>query len=79
MKRWGIDDSQEFIRDLEWFYDTIQKNVFKRVQAPPIILTSKSSYGYDIRESILPILKTKTFYKLKEIILELDNYYIKKH
>ena len=79
MIRWGIDDPQEFIRDLEWFYDTIQKNVFKRVQAPPIILTSKSSYGYDIRESILPILKTKTFYKLKEIILEMDNYYIEKH
>jgi len=77
MIRWGIDDPQEFIRDLEWFYDTIQKNVFKRVQAPPIILTSKSSYGYDIRESILPILKTKKFYKLKKIILELEKYYIK--
>lgn len=61
MQRWGITDPKEFLRDLEWFYDTIQKNVFKRVQSPPIILTSKSSYGYDIRESILPVLKTKDF------------------
>lgn len=71
LKRWNIDDPIVFMRDLEWFYDTIQKNVFKRVQCPPIILTSKSSYGYDIRESILPVLKTRKFKKLKEEILGL--------
>jgi NAD+ synthase (glutamine-hydrolysing) len=74
MKRWNIDDPVEFLRDLEWFYDTIQKNVFKRVQCPPIILTSKSSYGYDIRESILPVLKTRKFKKLKEKIIAMDQY-----
>ena len=74
ISRWNIDDPKEFLRDLEWFYDTIQKNVFKRVQCPPIILTSKSSYGYDIRESILPILKTRKFKKLKEKILGLEKY-----
>ena len=74
MQRWDIDDPVEFLRDLEWFYDTIQKNVFKRVQAPPIILTSKSSYGYDIRESILPVLKTRKFKELKERILLLESY-----
>lgn len=72
--RWQIDDPKEFLRDLEWFYDTIQKNVFKRVQSPPIILTSKSSYGYDIREAILPVVKTKKFMALKEQILAMDVY-----
>ncbi|MEM7487222.1 MAG: NAD(+) synthase [Bacteroidota bacterium] len=76
MQRWGIDNPEEFLRDLEWFYDTIQKNVFKRVQSPPIILTSKSSYGYDIRESLLPILKTKRFIKLEEKIKEMDQYIV---
>ncbi|MBT8253589.1 MAG: NAD(+) synthase, partial [Bacteroidia bacterium] len=74
MRRWNIDDPMEFLRDLEWFYDTIQKNVFKRVQCPPIILTSKSSYGYDIRESILPVLKTKRFNDLKEKIKAMERY-----
>ena len=72
--RWHIDDPKEFVSDLEWFFDTIQKNVFKRVQSPPIILTSKSSYGYDIRESILPVLKTKKFKALKEKILAMHTY-----
>lgn len=72
--RWGIDVPNEFIKDLEWFHDTIQRNVFKRIQAPPIILTSKSSYGYDIRESILPVLKSKHFNILKSRIAKLDKY-----
>ena len=74
MQRWGIDSPKVFLRDLEWFYDTIQRNVFKRVQSPPIILTSKSSYGYDIRESLLPILKTKQYQELKEKIELMDSY-----
>ena len=74
MKRWGINEPKEFLRDLNWFYDTIQKNVFKRIQSPPIILTSKSSYGYDIRESILPVLKTKKFYELSKEINKLSVY-----
>jgi len=74
MERWRIIDPKEFLRDLEWFYDTVQKNVFKRVQSPPIILTSKSSYGYDIRESILPVLKTKRFVELSKKIDELSSY-----
>ena len=74
IERWGINDPVEFLRDLEWFYDTIQKNVFKRVQSPPIILTSKSSYGYDIRESMLPVLKTKKFKELSFKIKKLDHY-----
>ena len=69
--RWGLDNPEEFVKDLEWFYKTIEKNVFKRIQAPPIILTSKSAYGYDIRESILPYVETKRFKELKEKVLAL--------
>ncbi len=77
MKRWGINEPKEFLRDLEWFYSTIQKNVFKRVQSPPIILTSKSSYGYDIRESILPVLKTNKFIELSKEINKLSGYSVR--
>ena len=68
--RWNLDDPKEFVHDLEWFYSAIERNVFKRVQAPPIIITSKSSYGYDIRESILPIQRTCKFESLKNKILK---------
>jgi len=76
MRRWGIDNPEAFLKDLEWFYDTIQKNVFKRVQSPPIILTSESSYGYDIRESLLVVMKTKRFEKPEEKIKEMNQYRI---
>ena len=45
IKRWNVDDPKEFVKDLEWFTKTVQKNVFKRIQSPPIIMTSKSSFG----------------------------------
>lgn len=69
MKRWGVDDPKTFIGDLEWFSRGIQRSVFKRVQAPPIIITSKSSYGYDIRESILPYESSLEEDRLREKIL----------
>ncbi len=74
IKRWGIDDPKEFVKDLEWFASQIEKNVFKRVQAPPIILTSKSAYGYDIRESQLPVMFSEEYKKLKERVLSMEKY-----
>ncbi|RPI74235.1 MAG: NAD(+) synthase, partial [Desulfobacteraceae bacterium] len=47
--RWGLEKPGLFIADLEWFLKQIQNSVFKRVQAPPVILLSKSAFGYDIR------------------------------
>lgn len=67
--RWELNDPKLFIEDLEWFFKSIQNNVFKRVQAPPIIITSKSAYGYDIRESQLPFVKTKKYEELKKEVL----------
>ena len=74
VKRWNIDNPEEFIKDLEWFDGLVHKNVFKRVQSPPIIITSKSAYGYDIRESILPYEPTLEHQKLKKQILKMKSY-----
>ena len=48
------NDSKEFLDDLIWIFDSIARSVFKRVQSVPLIITSKTAYGYDLRESILP-------------------------
>lgn len=74
MVRWGMDDPNTFVEDLEWFVATIQKNVFKRVQSPPIIITSRSAYGYDIRESILPPMTTSRYKALKAEVLKKEKY-----
>lgn len=54
LNRYGLDDKDKFIEDLNWFYNTMNNNKWKRVQAPPIIVTSRSSFGYDYRESLIP-------------------------
>jgi NAD+ synthase (glutamine-hydrolysing) len=74
MERWGVTRPDEFLRDLEWFARNLHNAVFKRVQAPPIIVTSKSAYGYDIRESILPYRETIEMKRLSKEILALDRY-----
>ena len=74
IKRWEIDNPIIFVQDLEWFVSTIQKNIFKRIQAPPIIITSRSSYGYDIRESMLPVFKSPAYERLKSKVLKMKTY-----
>jgi len=51
LKKYGLDDGKTFVDDLEWFVKQMQKSVFKRVQSPPIVLLSKTAFGYDLRES----------------------------
>ncbi len=70
LARWGLGNPEEFIKDLEWFDRLVHLNVFKRIQAPPIIMTSKSSYGYDIRESQLPYTQTTRYRELKNALLQ---------
>lgn len=74
LTRWEIDDPNIFVQDLEWFVSTIQRNVFKRIQSPPIIITTRSSYGYDIRESMLPFFKTPAYERRKAEVLKLETY-----
>jgi NAD+ synthase (glutamine-hydrolysing) len=74
LDRWGLLDPKTFIEDLEWFTGLIYKNVFKRIQAPPIVITSKSAFGYDIRESQLPWTPSRKFLELKQKVLQLKTY-----
>ncbi|MBI2668343.1 NAD(+) synthase [Candidatus Woesearchaeota archaeon] len=74
MKRWNVDEPKTFFDDLEWFARTINGAVFKRVQAPPIIITGKSAYGYDIRESLLPFEPTREEGRLREKIMGMERY-----
>lgn len=74
IRRWGIDEPGVFIEDLEWFYEGIRKSVFKRIQSPPIILTSPSAYGFDIRESQLPKYQGERYKELKQQVLAMPHY-----
>ena len=59
--RLGWEDEEKFsnyfptakswIDDLQWVERQVQINVFKRIQSPPIIVVSKRSFGFDLRES----------------------------
>lgn len=69
LNRWGLNDPKTFIEDLEWFFSTINNNVFKRVQSPPVIVTSKTAFGYDLRESMLPMHYSKQYLELKNKLL----------
>lgn len=70
LKRYGLDDPRVFVDDLEWVTGNIQRAVYKRIQSPPIIILSKSCYGYDIRESQLPVYYTDSYNELKKRLLE---------
>ena len=74
LERWDVLDPKKFIADLEWFTSSIRKSVFKRIQAPPIIVTSTSAYGYDIRESQLPDYETSRYKELRSTVLKMDQY-----
>jgi NAD+ synthase (glutamine-hydrolysing) len=67
--RYGLDDPRVFVEDLEWVVAGMQRAVYKRIQAPPIIILSKGSYGYDIRESQLPVCHTSRYRLLRDQLL----------
>lgn len=70
MRRWAVDLAKNFVPDLRWFFSTIDKNVFKRVQAPGIVITSKSAFGFDIRESMLPYYESPRLKALRETVTD---------
>lgn len=67
--KYNLDNPKVFIEDLEWFFSTIQKNVFKRVQSPPIVLLSKTAFGYDLRESMFTWETSLEYDRLKAKII----------
>ena len=68
-KKYQLEKPAVFIKDLEWLVKSMQQAVFKRIQSPPIIILSKGAYGYDIRESQLPVFTTKKYKLLRAQIL----------
>ncbi|NJL71207.1 MAG: NAD(+) synthase [Candidatus Competibacteraceae bacterium] len=77
MELYNLDNADIFIDDLTWLIDTMHGATFKRVQSVPIIITSKSAFGYDYRESILPRDSWRTAEMLKKIeeVKKRGNYY----
>jgi hypothetical protein len=62
---------REFIDDLErWWNNFSGLSVFKRVIGCPIIGTSRRSFGYDMRESLVKYTYTKRYQELKKKLLE---------
>ena len=74
MRRYSLTNPRTFVQDLEWFTKTFNSMIFKRVQSPPIIVTSKTPFGYKLRESILPPYEEQRTRELKKEILSLREY-----
>ena len=68
----AIKSPKWFFENLEWFFGAIQKNVFKRVQAPPIVMLSKTAYGYDYRESQFAFETSFEYDNIKKAIMKLN-------
>lgn len=64
-----LDNPEVFINDLEWFVKTSRTNIFKRIQCPPIILLTRTAFGYDLRESQFPWKVTAKYESLKKELL----------
>ncbi len=80
VRRWDLHDPKTFIEDIQWLYSRSMEAVLKRIQAPPIIILSKSAFGEDIEESILWIPgadgynPTQEFEELKAEVLKMGVY-----
>jgi NAD+ synthase (glutamine-hydrolysing) len=69
LERAGLETPAKFIDNLEWFTKQKDWSVFKRVQGPPIIVLSKTAFGFDLRESMLPYTQTQAYQAKKAEIL----------
>ncbi len=66
---YGLEDPKEFIEDIEWIRKNMTRNVFKRLQAPPIIAVTDYAFGstrYEVQGKADNGLE---YVKLKEEIL----------
>ncbi|GHT38849.1 NAD+ synthase [Endomicrobiia bacterium] len=70
--KYGMKNSIKFIEHIEWFFNKLYANVFKRIQAPPVLVLSKSAFGGDYRESQYKYKFSSSYQKLKEEILQSD-------
>jgi NAD+ synthase (glutamine-hydrolysing) len=58
-----------FVSDLEHMWKLFKINYFKRIQAPPILVASRRSFGFDLRESQNSVYFTREYRRLKDSIL----------
>lgn len=58
----------EFISNLEWAWNAYN-NEYKRVQLPPVFLTSRRAFGFDRRDTIAPAFFSEKYLEIKEKIL----------
>ena len=64
-------DTRAFVDDLEWLWRQLAVSYFKRVQSPPLIVLSKRSFGFDLRESQLPVQMPRNWRVLRERVLRM--------
>ncbi len=62
-------DSASWLEDLEWVARQLHSSIFKRIQAPPIIVVSKRAFGFDLRESQLPDYTPKIYAERRSRVL----------
>jgi len=70
--KYKMDIAENFVQDLKWVFTKFRQAAYKRVQSPPIIITSKTAFGYDWREPILPPFEfsNEANSLIKEILLK---------
>ena len=59
------------MEDLEWLAGQVRASVFKRIQAPPIVVLSKRAFGFDLRESQLPAYPLRGYAALRRRVLSM--------
>lgn len=60
--------TEDFINNLEWAWRALNTE-FKRVQLPPVFLTSRRAFGFDRRDTLADPFISKKYLKLKESLL----------
>ena len=66
-----FSDAAAWVEDLEWLAGQVRASVFKRIQAPPIIVLSKRAFGFDLRESQLPAYPLRGYAALRKRVLSM--------
>ena len=64
-------DAEAWTEDLEWLASQVRASIFKRIQAPPIIVLSKRAFGFDLRESQLPAYALRTYGALRRRVISM--------
>ena len=62
-------NKEDFVSNLEWAWKQYNTE-FKRVQLPPVFLTSRRAFGFDRRDTIADAYFTEEYFKLKKQYLK---------